>query len=171
MASFADKFLQMTREGRKIEIGPVMWPTLSKEDAIERLRGPIILYYGGASGYGFRDARYVFDFSVNKWEKELENISGLKESGQIPEEAATAFLETVWPICNLHEPVYKTESTQVVPTSDEERYIFQSDTKRLTWFRALISGKMFEWIAETDMMEPYCILTAAFTELLVGLDI
>lgn len=170
MVSF-DDLLQAAKEGRKIKV-ETQAPTLTKKEAIKRLQGMIVLYYGGPSGHGLRDARYEFDFSKNEWKKELETFPSSGETGEIPEELAKRFFDTVWPIYNLAPlSVYRTESERYVPTSDEERYIFQSDTKRLTWFRALISGKMFEWVAETDVVEPYCILTVAFTELLVGLGI
>jgi hypothetical protein len=113
----------------------------------------------------------VFDFSTNKWEKELDCLPGQKEQGQIPEELAENFLAKVWTVCNLPETVYQTGSKRYVPANEEERYILQSDTKRLTWFRSLILDKIFEWIAETDTKEPYSVLTAAYTELLTGLDI
>ncbi len=171
MASFAKCFMETFEPGHKLRVGKIEKPILSKEEAICKLRRPTVLYYEGGSGYGMRNARYVFDFSKNEWEKELEITPDSKQTGKIPDGLAEAFLEMVWPICNFPESVYKTESQRYVSASDEERYTLQSDTKRLTWFRSLIFTKMFEWIAETDTSEPYCILTKAYSDLLTGLDI
>lgn len=169
MASLLEKSMQAMREGRKLVIGEV--GPLSKEEAKRRLRRPTVLYYEGGSGQGMKNARYEFDFSVNEWKREREIFPNSDETGQIPEEIAESFLETVWTVCNLPQTVYKTESKRYVPASDEERYIFQSDTKRLTWFRALIYNKVFEWIAETDTSEPYSLLTTAYSELISSLGI
>lgn len=171
MTKLFDELLQAIAEGKEIKIEVSSKSNLSKEDAICRLRRPTILYYKGPTGCGLKDARYVFDFFKNEWEKQLEIFPNSKETGQIPNQLTENFLEKVWPICNLPKTVYCTESKRIVPASNEERYIFQSDSKSLTWFRTLLYTKTFEWIAETDIAEPYCILTTAFTELLTGLGI
>jgi hypothetical protein len=171
MASdFLEKLFQDIANGKRpvIEIPPEVY---SKEEAIQAFHAPMTLYYEGGSGHYFASARYLFDFSTNKWEKELENISDSKETGCIPEELAENFLEKIWSVCNLPNHVYSTDSKRVVPASEAEQYVLQSNTKRLTWFRLLTFNKMFEWIAETDKEEPYCTLTSAITELLEKLDI
>lgn len=168
-----EQLLQMKREGKSLIGTPAPPPTLSKEEAAARLRlRPITLYYGGPSGKGMRDACYEFDLSQNTWKKTLDAFPLSPESGEIPPELAERFLDAAWPVCNLDPAeIYKTDSKRRVPADEEERYILQSDTKRLTWFRALLNGTVFEWIAETDTGDPYGLLTRAFTELLTGLEI
>ena len=147
--------LNAVAEGKKIEMS-VKPKEFTEEEAVERLWHQSIRYtYEGKSGMAFASAEYVFDFENLTWEREFLHTN-LTDSGTIPKEAAEAFIRSAAFIVNLQETVYSTESKRNVPVeTEEERYILQSDTKRLSGCRMTADDKMFKWVAETDTEEPY----------------
>lgn len=146
---------------------------MTKEEVTRQLRySTITLDYDAVTWDRYKSASYEFDFSELTWTREMVNIFNLKTTGEIPADLADAFLEKIWSVVGLPtETDYWTESERVVPATDEEKVFLESDTKRLAQFRACIGDKYFRWLPEVDTADPYNRLTAAFTELLMSLDI
>lgn len=146
---------------------------MTKEEAIRQLRySTITLDYDAVTWDRYKSANYEFDFSELTWTREMVNIFNLKTTGEIPADLADAFLEKIWFVVGLPKDTdYWTESEQVVPATDEERAFLESDTKRLTKYRAYINNRCFRWLPDVDTADPYGRLTAVFTELLTSLDI
>lgn len=157
--------LNAAAEGKKIEVS-VKSKEFTEEEAVERLWHSSLRYtYEGKSGMAFASAEYMFDFENLTWEREFLHTN-LTDMGTIPKASAEKFIHAIAFILNLEEPVYATESPRIVPVeTEEERYILQSDTKRLTECRVTVDSKIFKWVAETDTEEPYAPLYHALETL------
>lgn len=146
---------------------------MTKEEAIRQLRCATVTFdYDAVTWDRYKSASYEFDFAELTWTREIVNIFNLKTTGEIPEDLADNFLEKIWFVVGVPKDTdYWTESEQVVPATEEERAFLESDTKRLTKYRAYINNRCFRWLPDVDTADPYGRLTAAFTEFLASLDI
>lgn len=147
--------LNAAAEGKKIEVS-VKSKEFTEAEAVERLWHSSLRYtYEGKSGMAFASAEYVFAFENLTWEREFLHTN-LTDRGTIPKVSAEKFIHAIAFILNLEEPVYTTDSPRIVPAeTEEERYILQSDKKKLTACRVVLDGKILKWIAEIDTEEPF----------------
>lgn len=145
---------------------------LSKEEAIRHLqRQTVTLHYNACTEFQYASASYEFDFSAHKWKREMVYFYGAIDTGPIPADIEERFFDKVWPVANLPEEIYYTDTERLVPWSAEERHLHTDKLRCLSRFRALLFEKMFCWVIETDIDEPYNLLASAFQTLLAELDI
>lgn len=134
----------------------------------------VIRYYRyGATGCG--DFEFTFDLYSCKWEKVDNMFPDKVEEGNIPQDIAHEFRDSLKNILiNCPDNEYCTESPRRIPCTYQEMHeVYLQETRRLTKCKlhVISAAKMFVWIGETDTQEPYDLLYSLLEDLLVKLGI